>query len=597
MKKILNSFVAILMITLMIFSTVSVASAATVARVSTPKASKRTATTVTVKWSKVGGAKGYELYRANATGVSWELVATTTSVSYTAKSLTAGTKYRFRVRAYKLVDGQKQYGRYSPTLTTATLPAVVKSLKASSKTDTTLTLKWNTAKGAKGYQVYMLDKSTGKYKKYGSTTSTTITVKSLSPNTTYSFKVRAYHELLSNVSYGSYSSVLKATTKSTDVTGLKLKSATASSYTISWSKAKNVDGYNLCVYDTSQGKWVTAKNTTGTSYTVSALSQNSAAKYKIRSYKKINGSKNYGVYTDEITAGTLPSAPTGLECSVNSDNGISIKWNTVPNATGYEISEYKAANGTWETLATTTNNTYSVTDLTETTTHTYKVRAYVGTASNPLYGEYCESVSVFYQSNQKPDSIYTQQLEESGIFGYLYDPAENCFYTSSDPWQRTVGYNVIFDYAAPLTLIYIDTYRFPFEYAEKDWVIQAWKGQYGLVFYGAEIGVYTKPSSRVLEHYDCASDGDMLMMSMEFYEKKTSLFSGTTWKKQFARPYGLYWWCTGFIPGNRVGRFDNLRVDARITMKDYTMLSAFKASIEKQGVTYTVQGLDVYFSY
>ena len=184
-------------------------------------------------------------------------------------------------------------------------------------------------------------------------------------------------------------------------------------------------------------------------------------------------------------------------------------------------------------------------------------------------------------------------LHESGVAGYLYDPYEKCFYTSSDPWQRTVGYNVIFDVVSPTTFIDFDTVRFKFDYEKKNWIIQLWKGQYGLLFYGAEIGIYTKPENQIVEHYYCASDEDMLKMSMDFYRDGV---------KKFSRPYGLYWWCTGFIPGNVSGEFYRLSVDTRITMKNYAMLTEFRKALESAaektvGLSYSVKGLDVYISY
>ncbi len=201
------------------------------------------------------------------------------------------------------------------------------------------------------------------------------------------------------------------------------------------------------------------------------------------------------------------------------------------------------------------------------------------------------------QAKPEKDEKDEKDLSESGIAGYLYDPEEKCFYTASDPWQRTIGYNELFDVFSQTVLIDFDTVRFKFDYKKKNWVIQVWKGQYGLLFYGAEIGVYNKPANRKVPHYDAVKDDERLQMSMDFYEYKKSLFGKTSWKKQFSRPYDYYWWCTGFIPGNKDDEFDKLRVDARITAKDYDMLSGLKKAIEKEGITCQVNGLDVRFTY
>ena len=114
------------------------------------------------------------------------------------------------------------------------------------------------------------------------------------------------------------------------------------------------------------------------------------------------------------------------------------------------------------------------------------------------------------------------------------------------------------------------------------------------MFYGAEIGVYTKPVDRDYEHYDCASDDELLKMSFDFYEY--NLLS-RKFEKEFSRPYGDYWWCTGFIPGNMIGRFNWMRVDARITMRDYDMLTSVKEALDKEGLSYSTNGLNVYISF
>lgn len=190
-----------------------------------------------------------------------------------------------------------------------------------------------------------------------------------------------------------------------------------------------------------------------------------------------------------------------------------------------------------------------------------------------------------------------RDLSGTGIAGYLFDPNEKCFYTTSDPWQRIVGYNELFDIFSEVAWIDFDTVRFKFDYKNKNWCVQIWKGQYGLLFYGAEIGVYNKPTNRKIAHYDAVSDADRLRMSMDFYEYERHIFTESGWERKFSRPYDYYWWCTGFIPGNRDGEFDKLRVDARITAKDYDMLSALTKAIEKEGITYKVKGLDIIFTY
>ena len=64
---------------------------------------KLTAATKAVKvaWSKMEGVTHYQVYRATSQNGKYTKLATTTSTSYTSKSLTSGKKYYFKVRGYK----------------------------------------------------------------------------------------------------------------------------------------------------------------------------------------------------------------------------------------------------------------------------------------------------------------------------------------------------------------------------------------------------------------------------------------------------------------------------------------------------------------
>ena len=182
-------------------------------------------------------------------------------------------------------------------------------------------------------------------------------------------------------------------------------------------------------------------------------------------------------------------------------------------------------------------------------------------------------------------------LFDDGIASYQYNQTGNYYYTNEDPWQRALGYNELYDNGAAFVAIYIDTMRCKFRYDNKDWMIQFWKGQYGYVFIGHEIGVYYKPAERTTEHYDCVSDEDSLYMEMNGVRNGEILYH---------RDYGKYWWCTGFVPG-KLKKFSDrseLTIDCRITMKDKEMLGAFVGSLDKNGMIknedYKVKGLDVY---
>jgi len=175
-----------------------------------------------------------------------------------------------------------------------------------------------------------------------------------------------------------------------------------------------------------------------------------------------------------------------------------------------------------------------------------------------------------------PNSTSTTK-KDTGMFGYQIDETKSHFFTSKDAWQRNFGFCKIYDDASPLIAFYYDTERILFQYGEYDWMVQLWKGQYGFIFIGSEIGVYHKEKDRDIEFYDCAEDKNCLKMKMKLYRDEDTLL--------FDRPEGYYWWTTGFVPG-KLDRFadrSELKVVAKITFFDKEMTNAFLEGFKKAG--------------
>lgn len=135
MTKILNKniqkFISVLMALSLIFSVVSFSgisvSAASVKAIKITSVKAKSKTSVTIKWKKVSGVKGYVIYQKKSGG-SYKKIATVkggSKVSYTKKSLKSGTKYYYKIKTYKVVKGKKVYSSYSSAKS-------VKTLKSSS---------------------------------------------------------------------------------------------------------------------------------------------------------------------------------------------------------------------------------------------------------------------------------------------------------------------------------------------------------------------------------------------------------------------------------------------------------------------------------
>ena len=592
MKRVLNSTIALILCICMIFSGTVIAFAADV-----PVPTGLTVTYVgdskiSLKWNSVGSSNdyGYAIERATDPNGKWkEIKGKVLSTEYDDTDVTGGETYYYRIRAFlrgKLFGNWlRTYGDYTASVKAIVDPGQVKGLMAVTTGATNVKLSWDAAKGAAGYQVYMFDPAIGDYKKIATTATNTYTAKNLKERTTYKFKVRAYHKL-NGVKYSPFSSEISVLTALDDIKNFRLTSSTATSYAIAWDANSNVTGFQLAKYDKSASEWKVIKidnnlTTTKTAYSVTGLKAGDYDKYKIRTVIEKDGTSVYGNWSEVLIGGTLPQAPTGLDAAANTDNGLSITWDPIEGAAGYEV-YCKNENGNFKSVGVTTRNHFNHKNLTEKKYYEYKVRAYVGSASTPYYGNFGETMKVYYEPIEIPESEYPEDWDETGILGYLYDPDEQCFYTADDPWQRNFGYNEIYDNAASLVVIIIETARIKFEYDNRDWMVQLWKGQYGWVLYGCEIGIYTKDKNMPVTHYDCANDDDMLQMEMVLFEKADSALGGQYWKRTFGRPYERQWWHTGFVWGNMINRYDDdLKMYARITMRDFEMRDAFVEGLKK----------------
>ncbi len=592
MKKIYRLLLCTFMCICVIFTCSAFISAAPkIAKVKKVTVSSVAADKVTLKWKKISGVTGYRIYRYSSSKKKYVYEGKTKKLKFTVDELYAGKTYKFKVRAYKTKNGKNTYGTYSDVVKGTTKPKKVTGLKTTYIGTSNVKLSWKKAKGATGYEVFLYDSSKKAYVSKGNVTTNSCVLRKLSSNTAYKVKVSAFHKKNGKVS-GLKSAALSFRTSIPEVYSIAVSGVTENAYTIKWSPVSGADGYAVCRYNYDRAGWSEIAKVTGTSYSVKNLQPGTSDYYKVRAYQKNGSSYRYGGYSAQVTANTLPKAPTDL--SAATDNKIIVlNWKSGGKSTGYEVSRFNPNSNSWETIGKTAEDTYTDDTLTKAGNYSYRVRAYVS-GDKDYTTAYTATVTIRFESTYVPQSIYGDSImAAAGVLGFLYDPSEMCFYTASDPWQRKIGYTEIFDIFAPGITISFDTVRLKFEYGKKDWMIQLWKGQYGLAFYGAEIGVYTKPKDRDLDHYDCASDDEKLMMSMDFYN------SGV---HKFSRPYGSYWWCTGFTPGNVFGAYHNLRVEARITVKDYDMLVALRKVLESdeissQGVTYDIVGLNVYITY
>lgn len=354
--------------------------------------SSNSSSQITIEWDKISGVSGYAVYKYNNSTESYSRVKTITSystTSYKNEKLSTGTTYKYKVRAYKTVNGSNLYGDYSDELVTTTDPAKVTNLKTNGIGTSYVNLTWNKASGAYRYAIYRSTNKSSGYSKIATSSSNNFKDDTVKSKTKYYYKVRAYKYLNGRSYYGGESNVLTATTKTAQVTGLQLEKYSSTYLDLKWKSINNCDGYQIYRSTSKYGSYSLVKTlykTSGSDYVEKngyvtyrnlGLSSAKTYYYKVRGFNKLgSSSKVYLNFSDVLTTATSPYKVKNLmDENYRTKSSLKIKWDKVSGASGYEI--YRKTKSDSKTI-TVNNKTTSYTDtkLESGYSYTYQVRAY-----------------------------------------------------------------------------------------------------------------------------------------------------------------------------------------------------------------------------
>lgn len=345
------------------------------------RSTSNTSTSNTITWNASTKAEGYEIYQWIGTTDSYKLIGTTTSTKFTNSKKSSGTMYRYKVRAFNTVDGQRIEGAYSSEFTTCTLPANVSFSLCSTDVDS-ITLNWNKVSKATGYQVEMY--TNGTWKTLSTLSGTSYTASDLSQKTAYRFRVRAIRNYNYINYYGDYTEKDITIRPANTPEGLSSSVNTSSSNTITWKSMNGVSGYSVYQWIGTTDSYKKLGDTAYPYYTNSGKSSGTMYTYRVKAYYVSDNVMQYSRPAQVVTC-TLPANVT-VKTAKRSGSNISLAWNKVSKATGYEI--YVKSGSSWKKLTTTSGKSYTAKNLSG--TKTFRIRAYRKYNGVNYYGAYTE---------------------------------------------------------------------------------------------------------------------------------------------------------------------------------------------------------------
>ena len=223
-----------------------------------------------LSWEPMSGVDGYQLYRATSKSGKYAKIATVkgaSSATYTDTGRTCGTRYYYKLRAYKKIGGKTVYSKYSTTLSAYAKPAKVKVTDAYAPDGalSSIAVSFTTVRGATDYEAQI-----NQIKKNGKETG---------------FRNYTYNEEGRKCTFETYNQCLA-----------KMKKMYPSGYvTRTYMENGKVIDEKMTVEKFTET--MVGKNQVKTEL----IQDDSIYEFRVRAYRKVNGRKVYGAWSEPYT--------------------------------------------------------------------------------------------------------------------------------------------------------------------------------------------------------------------------------------------------------------------------------------------------------
>ena len=352
--------------------------------------------TISIEWTKVEGATGYDIYR-KTTGTYSKIgtVDKQSTVTFKDEKAVTGVRYQYTVRAFYNKNGIKKVSTYENYIHGTAYPSNPNLTSVTSVEYNAIELKWDKVDGANGYKIYRKLPSDKNYKELITLYEQTdkYTDQTVTCGTTYQYIIKSFR-YENGKAYNSGNSSVVTCKAVPPVVKVKVASTGYNSLNVSWEKVNGATGYRIYFKKDNAKNWTTLatfengsltscehrKLTTGVNYT-----------YTVRAYYK-DGSKTIwgGFNQTGVTKKPVTSAPKLVSVTSSTATNVTVKWETVSGANGYKVMRKADGSKTWSTIGTTNSKKLSYTDKKVScgVKYHYTVRAYRNVSKKPVLGSY-----------------------------------------------------------------------------------------------------------------------------------------------------------------------------------------------------------------
>lgn len=352
--------------------------------------------TISIEWTKVEGATGYDIYR-KTTGTYSKIgtVDKQSTVTFKDEKAITGVRYQYTVRAFYNKNGIKKVSTYENYIHGTAYPSNPNLTSVTSVEYNAIELKWDKVDGANGYKIYRKLPSDKNYKELITLYEQTdkYTDQTVTCGTTYQYIIKSFR-YENGKTYTSGNSSAVSCKAVPPVVKVKVASTGYNSLNVSWVKVNGATGYRIYFKKDNAKNWTTLatfengsltscehrKLTTGVNYT-----------YTVRAYYKDGSKTIWGDFNQTgVTKKPVTSAPKLVSVTSSTATNVTVKWETVSGANGYKVMRKADGSKTWSTIGTTNSKKLSYTDKKVScgVKYHYTVRAYRNVSKKPVLGSY-----------------------------------------------------------------------------------------------------------------------------------------------------------------------------------------------------------------
>lgn len=413
-------------------------------------------TEISLKWKRISGVDGYQIYRSGKQGSGYKKIATVTgssTVEYTDKDLVTGNIYYYKVRGYK---GSVK-GGFSPVLSAQTLP-MSKLKSAVSSGSGKISISWKAVEGVTGYRIYRATSKDGTYTLVDEFPQETTTYLDSGRKTTktYYYKVQTFLAQNGTMGVSSMSSAYSGKTiAKTTIRGIE--SREDGGLEITWKSIENAYRYQVYRSTGKNGEYSKIASVTTNSYKDQNVEPGKKYYYKIRTLNRLHKVIGKGSYSSVQSGMQIPAV--SIDCiSVEKSDTLKISWESSAFASGYRIYRSTKKTKGYQLLTEikgNKKNSYLDSGVSIGQVYYYKVQAVISSGKNT--GVSGLSAARKAQSVASPEITYIQTVD-SGSLKICWEPINGASgYKVVRSTRKKSGYQLVAEMTSGKTTTYTDT--------------------------------------------------------------------------------------------------------------------------------------------